>query len=45
MYVSLIMSHELKWAAEAVFCYIAKQVVGEGLKELKAKPFCTAEFS
>lgn len=39
-----MMSHEFRWAAEAAFCYITKQVVVEELEELKAKTFCTAEF-
>lgn len=39
-----MMSHEFRWAAEAVFFYITKQVVIEGLEEVKAKPFCAAQF-
>lgn len=34
-----MMSHEFRWATEA------KEVVVEGLEELKAKPFCAVELS
>lgn len=38
------MSHEFRWAAEAVGCYITRLVVVEGHGELKAETLYAADF-